>query len=75
VILSPSLLRIMLIVPVCRIRAKLALAPFSPSGPLTFILGAISLAGYVAAGLKPISAVLASPFHFALPNQQSFREA
>jgi len=79
VILSPSLLRIPLIVPVRLIRAKLALAPLSPSGPLAFLPGAISLMGYIGAGPKPISTVLASPFHFALrfhnPSESIMRRA
>jgi len=79
VILSPSLLRIPLIVPVRLIRAKLALAPLSLSGPLAFFPGAISLMGYIGAGPKPISTVLASPFHFALrfryPSESIMRKA
>jgi hypothetical protein len=75
VILSPSLLRIILIEPVVQIRAKFPLSPLIPSCLLATGLRAVSLMGYIAAGSKRISTVLASPFHFALPNQQFFREA
>jgi hypothetical protein len=71
ILLTPTSLSICLIAFVVLVYSKFLFSPFLTSGILALMTRAVSLAGYIGQGYKLLATVLASSFHFDLPDLYS----